>query len=118
MPWLAVLKGTFALELTLAEIALFSAVAGGRPVPKKRVRELWAIAGRRSGKSRIAAALAAYAACFVPHKGARGQRPMCRVPAMSQDQATTVLEYGKGFLTASPALAREIVGETRSSVTL
>jgi hypothetical protein len=57
--WLAVLKAAFALPLSDEEKEIFDAVAGGRPLPKRRVRELWVIAGRRGGKSRIAAALAA-----------------------------------------------------------
>jgi hypothetical protein len=58
--WIAVLKAAFALSLSDEEKEIFDAVAGGRPLPKRRVRELWVIAGRRGGKSRIAAALAVY----------------------------------------------------------
>ena len=62
--WLTVLKAAFGQELTASELAIFEQVAGERPVPTSRVRELWAIVGRRGGKSRIAAAVAIYIACF------------------------------------------------------
>ncbi len=65
--WLAVLRAAFGLDLNKEQLRAFRRVSGDREPPTRRVRELWAIAGRRSGKSRIAAALAVYAACFVDH---------------------------------------------------
>ena len=50
--WLTVLKAAFGQELTAQELTTFEQVAGERPVPTSRVRELWAIVGRRGGKSR------------------------------------------------------------------
>ena len=48
--WKAVLKGAFAIPMTPEELALFRAVAQRDP-PKRRVRELNAIVGRRGGNS-------------------------------------------------------------------
>lgn len=62
--WLTVLKAAFGQQLTEQELTVFEQVAGERPVPTSRVRELWAIVGRRGGKSRTAAAVAVYIACF------------------------------------------------------
>jgi hypothetical protein len=56
--WLTVLKAAFGRPLDGAELETFHAVAGDRSPPEHRVRELWAVAGRRSGKSRMAAAVA------------------------------------------------------------
>jgi hypothetical protein len=53
--WLVVLKAAFGLPLDDAELLTFMTVAGDRKPPSQRVRELWCIAGRRSGKSHIAA---------------------------------------------------------------
>jgi hypothetical protein len=50
--WLVVLKAAFGRPLDKDELATFRTVAGNRAPPDHRVRELWAIAGRRSGKSR------------------------------------------------------------------
>ena len=48
--WTVALKAAFALPLTEAERKTFAAIAGGRPPPLRRVRELWCAAGRRGGK--------------------------------------------------------------------
>jgi hypothetical protein len=58
--WLVVLKAAFGLKLTSNELVTFYEIAGGREPPRQRVRELWVAAGRRSGKSRVAGALATY----------------------------------------------------------
>jgi len=116
--WLSVLKAAFALPLTDAERALFVEVAGGRSSPGKRVREFWCVAGRRSGKSRIAALLAVYFAVFVQHKLAKGERGMVLVLAMSLEQARVVFSYALAFLRSSAVLADEIAEVTRSEIRL
>src|SRR5262249_34226458 len=116
--WLAVLKAAFGLPLDDGQRALFAAVAGDRAVPTARVRELWCVAGRRSGKSRMAAAVAIYLALFTNHKLARGERGMCLVIAGSVDQACTVFGYVKGFLESAPALAKEVASITRHEIEL
>jgi hypothetical protein len=118
LTWLTILKATFALPLTEAEREVFAAVAGGRAPPNKRVRELWAIIGRRGGKSRMAAALAVYMALFIPHKLAAGERGMVLVLAASVEQAKTVFGYAKAFITASPVLAKEIDEITTTEIRL
>jgi hypothetical protein len=105
--WLAVLRAAFGLPLDAEQTNIFSSVAGGRTPPTQRVRELWAVIGRRGGKSRIAAALAVYFAAFFEHKLARGERGMVLVLAASVEQAKTVFGYVRGFLDAAPALASE-----------
>jgi hypothetical protein len=61
--WRAVLKATYGLKLCKAEHSLFHAVAERDP-PKSRVREFWAICGRRAGKDSVASAVAAHSAAF------------------------------------------------------
>jgi phage terminase large subunit-like protein len=56
--WLVVFQAAFGLLLDETQQKIFSEVSGGRAPPTKRVRELWAVVGRRGGKSRMAAALA------------------------------------------------------------
>ena len=75
--WLAVLKAAHGLPLDATERVTFDQVAGGRAPPTKRVRELWAVIGRRAGKSRMAAAVAVYTALFTPHKLAAGGDRLC-----------------------------------------
>jgi hypothetical protein len=68
--WTSVLKAAFALPLSKSERAVFKAIAGdNRKAPRKPCREIWAVCGRGSGKSRMSAAISVYVACFVDHKG-------------------------------------------------
>jgi len=116
--WLAVLKSAFGRPLDEAELEAFHAVAGDRAPPEHRVRELWAVAGRRSGKSRMAAATAIYLALFVKHRLSPGEKGMALVLAGSIDQAKTVFGYVRGFLEATPALQREVVAIKRFEIEL
>ena len=116
--WRTVLKAAFGLELNREEARAFASVAGSRAPPAQRVRELWAIIGRRGGKSRMAAAIACYVALFIPHKLAVGEIGTVLVIAASIDQAKTVFEYVKGFLEASPTLRKEIVNIKRNEIEL
>jgi Phage Terminase len=116
--WIAVLKAAFALPLSEDERAVFNSVAGPRNPPTRRVRELWAIVGRRGGKSRIAALIADYIALFVKHKLAPGEVGMVLVLAASKDQATVVFNYALAFLESSPVLRREIANVTAGEIQL
>jgi hypothetical protein len=46
-PWRAILKVAFGIMLDEEELGFFQLVAGGRPLPAKRCRELIICAGRR-----------------------------------------------------------------------
>jgi hypothetical protein len=115
--WLAVLKATFAEPLSVDELAIFKQVAGDRAPPRKRVRELWCgPIGRRSGKSRMSAAVATYIAALIDHSKrlVPGETGIIAVIAASREQAQTVFGYVKGFLQSAPLLAEcvESIGET------
>jgi hypothetical protein len=116
--WLIILRAAFGLPLSDTQRESFRRVAGGRNPPIQRVRELWCLIGRRGGKSRIAAALAVYFACFVQHRLARGEHGMVLVLAASQEQAKVVFNYAKAFLTESPVLQQEIAAATRHEIRL
>jgi hypothetical protein len=116
--WLVVLKSAFGLPLDDAERATFVKTAGGRPPPGKRVRELWAVVARRSGKSRVAAALAVFLALFQRHKLAKGETGHVLVLAATQDQSKTVFEYCVDFIEASEALRREVSSITAHEIRL
>ena len=116
--WLAVMRAAFGLQLTDEERALFVTIAGERAPPSKRVRELWAVVGRRGGKSRIAGALAVFLACFVEHRLAAGEVGHVLVLAASRDQARVVFNYIRAFLEASPVLRQEIDTITQAEIRL
>ena len=117
--WRAILKGAFGLSLKADERALFGTLAGGRAPPLARVQELWAIVGRRGGKSRIAAAIGCYLACLSSRKGlTAGEVGEVAIIAASRPQAKVVFNYIVGFLEASPVLKQEIESVTLQEVRL
>jgi hypothetical protein len=116
--WLTILRAAFGLPLDDDEHEVFRRVAGGRSVPSKRVSELWCLAGRRSGKSRMAAALGVYFAAFVQHKLAAGEVGMVLILAGTVDQAKVVFHYVRGFIAASPLLRGEVAVERASELIL
>jgi hypothetical protein len=116
--WIAILRAAFGLPLSENQQQLFAGVSGNRQAPMQRVRELWCIAGRRSGKSKIAAAIGVFLACFVKHKLSPGERGSVLALAASTDQAKVVFSYAKAFLEASPVLRKEVSETTRSEIRL
>jgi phage terminase large subunit-like protein len=115
MAWVSVLKAAFAEQLTPEELAVFKRVAGDRSPPSRRVRELWAAPiGRRAGKSRMAAAVATYLALLSGRRQlAPGEIGTVAVIAASREQASTVFNYIRGFLTSR----RSWPGRSRASTT-
>jgi Terminase large subunit, ATPase domain len=116
--WCTVLKAAFAIDLNQDETRAFASVAGSRTPPARRVRELWAIIGRRGGKSRMAAALAVYFACFIKHRLAHGEVGYVLVLAANRDQARVVFDYTRAFLDASPVLRQEVASVTALEIRL
>jgi hypothetical protein len=117
-PWIATLKAAFGLPLSESEQRLFRQVAGDRPLPKERIRELWCCIGRRGGKSRMAAAIAVYLAVFGRYRLAPGETGYVVVISMTQDQSKVVFDFCLGFLQASSTLRKEIVDTTRNEIRL
>ena len=118
--WLAVLRAAFGLNLDKDQQRAFRSVSGDREPPTDRVRELWAIAGRRTGKSRIAAAIASTLPCFVDHsrKLAPGEQGFVLVLAPTQKQAKLVFNYALAFLEASPILRQQFRSRTAEEIRL
>jgi hypothetical protein len=111
--WVATLTAAFGERLSKREREAFAKVAGDREPPSKRVRELWAVIGRRSGKSRMASALAVFLATLTDcrSKLAKGEQGVVLVLAPSVDQAKVIFDYARGFIEASPLLASQLEGE-------
>ena len=57
--WNAILEGAFALPMDETEAHIFRQLTDREP-PPQCVREIWAICGRRSGKTMVAADIVAY----------------------------------------------------------
>lgn len=118
--WFVVLKAAFGLRLTAAELVLFEEIAGGRKPPTERVSELWVIAGRRGGKSRMASLIAVYLAAFAENAGALafGEAGHVLALAPSKDQARLIRDYAAGHFAASSILRQEVESESATEIRL
>jgi hypothetical protein len=111
----------FGLPLTTAETETFRSVTGGRSVLTEQAREVFAICGRRSGKSSVAAIIAAWmAATFLP-KGAKlrpGERAVVACLAVDREQANVVRKMISGLFAEVPALNALVIREIRDGLEL
>lgn len=118
-PWRAVLKAGFNLPMTDEETRFFEIVAGGRPLPVKRCRELVICAARRAGKDAIASLICAwFAMTFRPDGRVRpGERPLILLLAAGRAQSRSLLGYVRGLFEI-PALKALITRETQDGFEL
>ena len=104
--------------MTETDRATFTQVAGDRAPPSQRVSELWAVVGRRSGKTRIAAAISVYIGAIEQHTLAPGETGYVLLLAASRAQASVAFGYVVGFLEGSPILKQQIESVTADEVRL
>lgn len=117
--WRAVLKAAWAEPLDEAERALFHAVAGDREPPRRRVRELVVVAGRRSGKDSIASAIATVAAVDDYRDRLRpGEAASILCLACDRDQARIVSRYIAAYFRDVPLLRPYVARETADGLEL
>lgn len=117
-PWRVVLKALFGLPLVGAEMDTFKALTGRSAAPTEPCSELWAVVGRRGGKSQVAALVAVYLATCRTYPLSRGERGVLPIIAADRRQARVVADYVKGILHSTPILKQLIVRELRESVEL
>src|SRR5688572_210105 len=79
--WVGLLAAIFGLRVPDDVTDIVQRCTGRSTLPTQPARELWAIIGRRGGKSRIAALLAVYLACFRRYVLAPGERGVLMVLA-------------------------------------
>jgi hypothetical protein len=117
--WRAVLKGAFAMPMSESELATFRQLAQRDP-PKKRVRELWIVAGRRAGKDSIASAIACWAAAGTDYKPLLrpGELASVMCVAVDRNQAKIVNRYARAYFRENPMLAGLVTGETADTIEL
>jgi hypothetical protein len=116
--WLAVLRAAFALPMSDDDRTRFHAVAGDRDPPSRRVDELWAVLGRRAGKTRVAAALSVHIGAIETHALAPGETGFVLLLASSKSQASIAFRFIVGMLEASPILRQQIENVTANEVLL
>jgi len=118
--WRAFLCALFALPLSEVDAATYARHTARRTLPTAPAREGWVIVGRRGGKSRIAALVAVYLACFRDYRSvlAPGEVGTLAVIAADRRQARTIMRYIAGFLDAVPMLRQLIANRTKETFEL
>lgn len=118
--WRALLLASRGEELTEDELEAFTRLTGRAEPPAEPVEELWAVVGRRGGKTRAAAALSCYLACLIDYSDvlAPGERGTLPVLAVSQRQAGRCFNAVHGLLQASPKLSQLIQAASKETIEL
>ena len=117
--WSVFLAALFGLPMTPDARAIFREHTGRERAPLDP-REAWVIAGRRGGKSLIAALVAVYLASFRDYSRhlAPGERATVLVLASDRRQARVVMRYVEGFLDGVPMLASLVERRTQEQLDL
>ena len=118
--WRVFLAASFGIPLSADDLDIYARHTGRSAVPGLPAREAWVVVGRRGGKSRIAALVSVYLACFRDYRriltpGERGTLP---VIAADRRQARAVFGYITGLLESVPMLSRMVQHRTREAVEL
>ena len=111
--WRTFLAACFGLPMAKEQLGLYRQHTGRQSVPTSPAREAWLVVGRRGGKSRIAALVAVYLACFRSYVDvlAPGERGTLPIIAADRRQARTVFRYVNGLLDGCRMLASTSPGE-------
>jgi hypothetical protein len=118
--WIAILKAIFALPMEPEELEVYRRHTGRQDPPSSPAREAWLVVGRRGGKSRIAALIAVFLACFRDYSEvlSPGERGTVMVIAADRKQARITLRYIVAFLEGIPMLKALIVRRIAEEIDL
>ena len=119
-PWEAFLAALFGLEMTPEQLALYRACTDRVDAPTLPARETWCIVGRRGGKSRVAALLGVFLACFRDYTPFLVAGEMGTVPIIAPDrkEARTVMRYILGFFQGSQLLMKMVLRSRADAIEL
>jgi hypothetical protein len=106
--------------LTPDERIIFTALTGREREPDAPCEEVWAIIGRRGGKTRAMAVLASYFAVLCDWSGvlAPGERGSLPLIAASTWQAGKALQYIRGIFDTVPGFREHVEGDTADGLRL
>jgi hypothetical protein len=118
--WRVLLIALMGEELTEAERETFKTLTGREREPLERVDEFWAIIGRRGGKTRAIAVLAAYLAALVDYSDilAPGERASLPIMSASVWQASKAKQYLSGIFDNVAAFKELLENETADTISL
>ena len=111
--WEIFLKALYGIEMSPDELELFKSSTCRTEPSSNGYHEVYAIVGRRGGKSRIAALIAVYEALLGgwDQKLSKGERGWIFIIANDKAQAKIVLNYVKGLLELFPDMMDRNVEE-------
>jgi hypothetical protein len=118
--WRAFLAAAFALPLDDEALALYRECTGRAAAPHQQAAEAWAICGRRGGKTRVMATVAAWLAAFIdwrPHLGP-GEVATIMLITANRKQARTALRYLRSLFLDHPTLTQLVLRETDEALEL
>jgi hypothetical protein len=115
-----VLKAAYGLPLSRSELKVYQTITGRKKAPKRPVKTLVIVAGRRSGKSFIISVKAVYQGLFFNYRPflSPGERGVIQIIAADRQQSRTIFNYCSGILHSNPAFEACIVNETKERIEL
>ena len=120
--WQAVLRALYGLPLPPEDAPLARALTGRDPdrLAAEGFDAALFLTGRRSGKSRIAAVIAAYEAALGGHESklAAGETGYVAVASPTRSQSRIVRDYVRAVFASTDLLAAEVAGEDKDGFTL
>jgi hypothetical protein len=118
--WRVLLISIVGEELTEDERVIFKGLTDREREPLEPVEEFAGVIGRRGGKTRAMAVLAAYLAACVDHRRvlAPGERGILPILAANTAQASTAFNYVSGIFAQSPNLRGLVERETVDTIEL
>jgi hypothetical protein len=118
--WRVLLIAIVGEALTEDERVIFKALTGRNSEPLEPVEEFWGVIGRRGGKTRATAILAAYLAACIDHRGilAPGERGVIPLLAASVQQAANAFAFVEGVFAVAPNLKDLVDGSTSDTLSL
>jgi hypothetical protein len=117
--WLVFLSALFGLGMSPQQLEVFTRHTKRRDIPRRPFKTAVCIAGRRSGKSFIAAVIAVWAATFRSYQQylAPGEMASIKVIAVDRLQTRTIIRFIIGILQA-PLLKQRVKKITATTIEL
>jgi hypothetical protein len=118
--WKSFLATLFHLPMDDEALEIFRKHTGRQTTPQGAFTECWVVAGRRSGKSQVAALVGVYLACFRDYSAYRAPGETLVLPIIAPDrkQCQIILRYVCGLIDSSPMLQRMVKVRLKESVEL
>ena len=117
--WRTLWRSAFALPPRDGDLATFKLCTGRENWPSRPARELWAIIGRRGGKSMNVGLLGTYTAAFLKYPQlAPGEVATIPIISPTRQQSKVIKGYIGSFFQDNPYLRGKLIKETTFQISL